>query len=221
MAPLPAPRVPRTRTGGGRGLNRVRGGCECACAVRCGRGRGRANARQPLPLGADAGRNSRPVLCSDGLFAAAGVKMASTTPKARQSMLAEVSKPVARQHVNLDSGSSERLVAAAENRWCPVALANPRAPPPQHRARTLRCTSAAAARTRWACLPGWPRLCTPRSLVDIPLPPRSALEGCTHSIARSTSATATRKCSNSSTRLAPRSLSTLRLSTTTFECLCA
>ena len=31
-------------------------------------------------------------------------------------MLAEVSKPVARQHVNLDSGSSERLVAAAENR---------------------------------------------------------------------------------------------------------
>jgi len=52
----------------------------------------------------------------DGLFAAAGVKMASTTPKARQSMLAEVSKSAAKQHVNLDSGSSERLVAAAENR---------------------------------------------------------------------------------------------------------
>ena len=52
---------------------------------------------------------------SDGLFAAAGVKMASTTPKARQSMLAEVAKAT-KQHVNLDSGSSERLVAAAENR---------------------------------------------------------------------------------------------------------
>ena len=53
----------------------------------------------------------------DGLFAAAGVKMASSTPKARQSMLAEVPKALAtRQHVNLDSGSSERLVAAAENR---------------------------------------------------------------------------------------------------------
>merc|ERR1712127_947687 len=52
----------------------------------------------------------------DGLFAAAGVKMASTALKARQSMLAEVPKALPRQHVNLDSGSSERLVAAAENR---------------------------------------------------------------------------------------------------------
>jgi hypothetical protein len=85
------------------------------------------------------------LLCSDGLFAAAGVKMASTTPKARQSMLAEVSKPVARQHVNIDSGSSERLVAAAENRLllggC-KGLARESAPPHiAHRAlsASIRC----------------------------------------------------------------------------------
>jgi len=57
------------------------------------------------------------LLPRDGLFAAAGVKMAPTALKARQSMLAEVPKALPRQHVNIDSGSSERLVAAAENRW--------------------------------------------------------------------------------------------------------
>jgi len=72
-------------------------------------------------------------------------------------MLAEVSKPVARQHVNIDSGSSERLVAAAENRLLlggckELARALPRTLPTATRMRSGRTLADALPHA----------LCTPR-----------------------------------------------------------
>jgi len=89
---------------------------------------GRSGARAELsrrdfvPLGSDGSARMTALAKRqlDGLFAAAGVNygMGAKKLKARQSMLAQVPgrTSYAKRHLDIDRGSSKRLVAAAENR---------------------------------------------------------------------------------------------------------